>query len=171
MSTKFPGRSRVPPLHPPAQSSTSSAAPCIFISPLGYRQQQRGQGWKQDTSAPAAPGRPQGARSAPLHVPLRAAPLWGLELLNQRLLSVSHSLVSPLGVHGFGRGEMEQPTDNGPTRGGGSGSRKLGRFLPPSLPLVALAVCKGLPSHMDPAHPAAAPGALTHTPSRVPAPV
>lgn len=115
-------------IHVPAGLQTAAAA---------------GPGLEMGHLCSCCPGETAGRSLCPLTRAL--APLRGLELLNQRLLAVSRSLVSPLGVHGFERGEAEQATDNGPTRGGGRGSREPGRLLPPSLTLVALAACKGLP--------------------------
>lgn len=47
-------------------------APCVFISLPVYRQRQQGLAWKQDTSAPHAPGRGQGRQGA-CPCPLRHA--------------------------------------------------------------------------------------------------
>lgn len=95
----------------------------------------------------------------------------GFGAVGPKAHSVSCSRASPLGVHGFDRGETEQPADSSPTRGGGNGSKELGRLPPPLLALGALNVCRGLSGHMDPAHPAAAPSALILTSSCTPAPV
>ena len=146
------------PLHPPAGSLTNTTAPCIFI----YRQRQWGLAWKQDTSAARAP------RRRPLRHALRgrASSPAGSGSCWPKIWSQFRSLVLLLGVHGFDRGELEQPAENGPARGACAEAVKAESWAgilprspsctpwPRQRSPVRRALLRGSgPSRADPAHP------------------